>query len=153
MLLYLMRHGDALQGANDSQRSLSEKGRQDIARVAQFLLQKQAQVDIFYHSPKKRALETAEIVREILNPQAVIEAKDGLAPNDSVENILPDMARWKKNTMVVSHLPFVSKLASRLVTGREDESLVSMPAGTVVILKNSDSSWKIEGIVFPEQIS
>ena len=60
MFLYLMRHGEAVQGADDSKRPLSEKGRQEAVKVAQFLLQKGAPVDIFYQSPKQRAKETVK---------------------------------------------------------------------------------------------
>ena len=148
-----MRHGEALQGADDSKRPLSQRGKEESAAVARYLLQNGAKVDIFYQSTKQRAKETAQIVKDILNPQAAVQTKSGLAPNDPVENILPELNAGNKNLMIVSHLPFLGKLVSRLVTGQEEDGIVPMPTASVVILKDSAQGlWNIKGIVAPEDI-
>jgi phosphohistidine phosphatase len=151
MTIYLMRHGQAIQGADDSKRPLSESGRREVADVARFLLQRKTHVDIFYHSTKQRAQETAEIVRNILNPKVPMETKSGLAPNDAVPPIAEDMSQWRQDVMVVSHLPFLGKLVTYLVSGKEDDA-VAMPTASVVILKKEAQSWIIQEVIYPEQL-
>jgi phosphohistidine phosphatase len=148
MFLYLMRHGEAVQGANDSQRSLSPEGRREVTAVAQLLLRRGDRIDIFYQSTKRRAKETAQIMKDILNPQARRETKDGLAPDDPVEIILSDIAGGKENVMIVSHMPFLGNLIARLVP--VEGSKVAMKTGSVVVLRGSSKqSWKIQETISP----
>ena len=151
MLLYLMRHGDSSPGTDDTRRPLSPKGRKDVGKVAQYLLASGAQVDVFYHSPKERAKETAQIVKDILNPKARMEMKDGFAPNDPVEKAWEGIVALKEKSMVVSHLPLLPKLISRLVTGHEDENIIGLSAGSVIILEQSSRQWNIKEVISPEQ--
>ena len=52
--------------------------------------------------------------------------------------------------MLVGHLPFLSKLASRLVTGSEDTAVVSFRAGTAVCLERSEEGqWQVAAVVPP----
>ena len=149
-----MRHGEAVQGANDSQRPLSVKGKQESAKVGQFLLRKKVEIDIFYHSAKQRSQETAWIVKDILNPKAQFKMRDDLAPYGSAQSVMEDIQSWKNTVMIVSHLPFLPRLISLLVTGREDANIIGMPTGSVVVLaKDSSPHWRIQEIILPEQVS
>ena len=152
-IVYMMRHGDAVAGADDSARPLSEKGRREVKRVAEFLSRQGSRVDVFYSSFKLRAQETAGIVKDIVNPKAVIHLRDDINPNDLTESIFAEMARWPGNEMVVSHLPFLPKLVSRLTTGQEDERPINLPTGSVAVLAQTSSRhWKIQKMILPEKI-
>lgn len=148
-----MRHGHALAGASaDAQRPLSQQGKLEAAAIAHCLLQKNVMIDIFYQSTKKRAQETALIVRDILNPQARIETKDGLAPDDPLEHVLNEIPCWKENTMIVSHMPFLPRLISRLITGREDNKMVAMPTASVAVMQHLGQKWTLLEIISPKDI-
>ena len=54
--------------------------------------------------------------------------------------------------MLVSHLPFIPKLISKLVTGREDDNMVAMPTASIVILEQSEQRWQIKEIITPGHI-
>ncbi|MHC4736630.1 MAG: hypothetical protein ACYTDW_19570 [Planctomycetota bacterium] len=53
--------------------------------------------------------------------------------------------------MIVSHMPFVSKLASLLLAGREFADTVAFRQGGIVALSCSEpDQWQIEWMVIPE---
>ena len=152
MVIYLMRHGHAQSGTSDTERPLSKQGRQEAAAVAQYLRQKGVPVEVFYQSTRKRAQETAQIVKDILNPAARIETKFGLGPDDPLDDILQDITLWKERTMIVSHMPFLPRLISHFLTGREDGQAISMATGSVIVLEQSQQKWKIKEIISPQDI-
>lgn len=148
-----MRHGHALAGASaDVQRPLSKQGKLEAAAIARCLVQKNVKIDIFYQSTRKRAQETALIVRDILNPLARIETKDGLGPDDPLEHVLSEIPRWKESAMIVSHMPFLPRLISRLATGREDGKMVSMPTASVAVMQHLGQKWTLVEMIFPKDI-
>ena len=59
MRLYLVQHGEAKSKTEDPQRPLTERGREDVARVAAFAASAGLQVGQIRHSGKRRAEETA----------------------------------------------------------------------------------------------
>ena len=54
MKLYLVQHGEAKSKAEDPQRPLTERGREDVARVATFATKAGSQVRQIRHSGKRR---------------------------------------------------------------------------------------------------
>jgi len=150
MRIYLARHGDALSKQEDPDRPLSEKGRKQVAHVADLLEQTGASVDRMVHSGKPRALQTAEILAQSVMWDAELEAAGDMDPMDPVEPWVARLSKLDEDTMLVGHLPFLAKLVSRLVAGVEDARLVSFAAGTVVCLEQSeDGGWQIAAVVPP----
>ncbi len=90
MKIYLVRHGQTdfnlknlLQGSTDN--PLNETGRQQAGQLAQML--KDVPFDVIYSSPLKRALETAQIIREsnVNRPPIILD--------DRLKEI--DMGEWE----------------------------------------------------------
>lgn len=153
MRLFIVRHGEAAAGANDGERPLTEKGKSDVLKVARFLKEGGATVKAIYHSKRKRAIQTAEIFRQVLNPQAVMNSKTSLSPDDPVDDIVHEIAAWKEDAMLVGHLPFLSHLISALGIGDDSRSIVSMDTGSAVILETADQQkWYITGFIHPALI-
>ncbi|MGH8743981.1 MAG: histidine phosphatase family protein, partial [Burkholderiales bacterium] len=78
MKLYLLQHGDALPEEVNPNRSLSERGREDVKRLAEFVGTHGIRVKSVYHSGKTRARETAEIVTARMATSVKIETITGL---------------------------------------------------------------------------
>jgi phosphohistidine phosphatase len=101
MELTLIRHALAEPGADDSARPLSKKGRRRFERVL--------------HSPKRRAVETAELLAPLCEGE--LEATPLLAKPPGVD-------LWERlsgeRLAVVGHEPHLSNLLSWLVTGEAD---------------------------------
>jgi phosphohistidine phosphatase len=54
--------------------------------------------------------------------------------------------------MLVGHLPYMSRLASRLLTGRAEKGSINFKEGGVVCLSYEDGKWVVEWMVVPELI-
>ncbi len=54
--------------------------------------------------------------------------------------------------MVVGHLPFMGRLASRLVAGSEEANVAAFQPGTVACLERADDGggWALAWMVRPE---
>ena len=121
MHIYLVQHGAAVPKDENPEKPLSDSGRDDIKKMASFLARSHVSAARVIHSGKLRALETALLLAEVLGPGNVVEEiESGLAPNDSTDALFAAIDGWTEDTIIVGHLPFMSKMVSRLVTGNED---------------------------------
>lgn len=115
MELTLIRHALAEPGADDSARRLSKKGRQRFAREVETLGALGLRFERVLHSPKRRAVETAELLAPLCEGE--LEATPLLAKPPGVD-------LWERlsgeRLAVVGHEPHLSNLLSWLVTGEAD---------------------------------
>lgn len=151
MRLYLVQHGEALPKDVDPERPLSDRGRQDVERLAAFLADRGVHVPRVWHSGKTRARQTAEVLAARVAPGIGEEERAGLAPNDPTEAFAETLADEREDAMVVGHLPFMARLVSRLVTRDEDRPTVAYLPGSIVSLDRDDSgAWAIAWMLRPE---
>ncbi len=146
MKLYLVRHGEAISKEIDPTRPLTEKGQNDVKKVAAFLKDK-CKVTCIRHSGKTRALQTAEILGAALNPPEGVIRVEGLAPNDPIEPLQRELSEMEGSLMVVGHLPYLAKLTPALLTGSV-QNLITFQKGGVVCL-NRQEGWQIEWMIIP----
>ncbi len=150
MRVYLVQHGDAVSKEVDPDRPLSEKGRLDVGHIADFL-RGRVRVARVLHSGKTRARQTAEIIAKAIAAADEIQPIAGIDPLDPTEPIAQQIQQWTNDTSVVGHLPFMGKLATRLVTGMEEPLVVDYQPGTVLALERStDVRWTIAWMLRPE---
>ncbi len=151
MRLYLMQHGRPVPKEEDPERPLSEKGADDVKRMAGFLEGRGVRVDEVFHSGKTRARQTAEIMISRLNPGAQPMEKPGLSPMDDISDIAEQIRGREKDLMISGHLPHLAKLASLLITGTESIPVVSFQQGGIVCLSRSENrEWSIAWMLVPE---
>jgi phosphohistidine phosphatase len=155
MKIYLMQHGKPVPKEEDPDRPLSARGREDVARMANFLKGAGVEVGSVFHSGKTRARQTAEIVTASLKPGSEPIEKKGLSPLDDVGAVAEEIKRNAQDPMLVGHLPHLGKLASFLTTGSESRSVVSFQQGGVVCLRSDEgvSDWTVAWMLIPEIIS
>ena len=152
MLLYIARHGLATPKDEHPDCPLSKVGKHDIARLASFLARSCPTIKRIIHSGKTRAAQTALIYAETLGPgRFVEEASEGLSPNDPTDPMIRALASWNEDTMLVSHLPLVGKLAGRLVNDDENRSFIDFHAGSIACLKKSTTlgNWTLAWAINP----
>ena len=148
MRLYLIRHGISLPEEKDPEKSLSQEGKEQTQRIAEFLKTKSIKVDAIWHSPKLRAIQTAQIIsKSIFCPE--IQERNDLNPLDSVEKFPEEIQSLNKDLMIVGHLPFLQKLAPLLLSGSETNQFISYKNSGMVCLEFTDT-WKIAWMVTPE---
>jgi len=153
MKLYLVQHSESVSKDVDPGRPLSPQGEKDISQIAESLRASGLTVSRILHSSKMRAHQTAEILAEVLLISGEIEVIDGINPNDSVQDFSLTAHKFKHDTMVVGHLPFMAKMVSYLVTGNEDPAIVAYKPGSVVCLQQGpEEHWQIQWMLRPDTL-
>lgn len=152
MKLYLVRHGEAKSKSEDPQRSLTDRGREEVMRVAAYTARSGVRVVQIRHSGKRRAEETAIILGEHLSPAEGVNSVPGLDPNDDVHPMVEILNSQNQPVMLVSHLPFLDRLASQLVAGKQNTAVVQFQAGGVVALVRENGDWALSWVISPDQI-
>ncbi|MGB9700646.1 MAG: phosphohistidine phosphatase SixA [Thermodesulfobacteriota bacterium] len=151
MKLYLIQHGEATPEQVDPLRPLTAQGREDVLQIASFLKDARVRPTLIYHSEKLRAKQTAEIIASAMALNELIRERKGLLPQDVIDDIAQEISRSAKDLMIVGHLPFLSKLATFLLVGKEEGNLIAFQPGGVVCLKRAeDQRWQVAWMVVPE---
>ena len=150
MRLYLVQHGNSVPEQADPQRPLSAAGRRQVEAIARLLASAGVRPARTAHSGKLRAQQTAELLAKACSPDHGVEAAAGLSPNDPVKPVARMVASLSADTMLVGHLPFMGRLAGRLVTGDEHVDVVAFVPGTVLCLEPAaDDRWRVVWMVRP----
>lgn len=152
MNLYLIQHGQAKPKEEDPERPLSEKGGADVGKVAAFI-SKNATITVgrILHSGKTRAQQTADILCETLHPSAGVKIAEGLDPLDDPSIWAEKLAQVNEDFMLVGHLPHLSKLASLLLIGDPERSLIAFQMGGAVCLgRDDEGKWSVRWMIVPE---
>jgi phosphohistidine phosphatase len=121
MLVYLLRHGDAIQTAslNDSERPLSDFGRKQATVVGKFLQKSSVQIGAIISSPLVRAVETADIVRKALDVGRS-ETTEYLVPGTGKTELFDFLNSMRVGSvLLVGHEPHLSQTISVLLSERE----------------------------------
>jgi len=154
MRICLTQHGLAVPKDVDPDRPLTEQGREDVRRLADFLDEASIQVGQVLHSGKTRAERTAAILGEALLSTGKPQAHAGLAPNDPLEKLSPEIAFWSADTLIVGHLPYLGRLASLLLVSNPDRPLLAFRPGSMACLeKDAESQWVLAWMVRPELLA
>lgn len=151
MRLYLVQHGAALDKEADPARPLSAQGMQQVTRMAKALRAAGVRVERIWHSGKRRAEQSAAILAKQLLRGGNIEWVTGIAPRDPVQEFAADADVWLEDTLVVGHLPFLSRMVSLLLCGDPERELVTYLPGSVVCLERGQSGqWTLLWMLRPE---
>jgi len=153
LFLYLVQHAEAKKEAEDPARDLTAKGLQDIKRVANYLEKLNLPVKQVFHSGKTRALSTARILAESLNPSQGISETQGLAPLDDPGSWAGQISKMDEDIVLVGHLPHLAKLAALLLTGDQEKNVINFKMGGMVCLRRmAAGQWAVDWMVIPEII-
>jgi len=151
MRIYLVQHGQAKSEDIDPDRRLTEKGIADVTKISRFLKDAGLHVDVIWPSGKASAAQTADILATgIVSSQGIIR-HDGLAPNDDIGHIKDELLQKETDVMIVGHLPFLSKLASSLISGSESAGTIVFQQGGVVCMESNENKiWQLLWMIVPK---
>jgi phosphohistidine phosphatase len=151
MKLYLVQHGEARSELEDSERSLTARGEKDTRKISDATKRLSIHPAKIYHSGKKRAEQTAEIIAAALDPPA--QMGQGLNPNDDIRPWVERISAEAGDIMIVGHLPFLEKLASFLVNGDEGTKAVLFHYSAIVCLEKKQAGrWAVDWVLKPEMV-
>jgi phosphohistidine phosphatase len=152
MKTYLVQHGKCVSKEENPERPLSTRGIAEIDVMADVLKSIGVSVDLLYHSGKKRAVQTAQLILSKIECDRIGERK-GLAPLDDVSDVGGEVQAKKNTLMIVGHLPNLSKLASLLITGNASREVVHFQQGGVLCLEENEKTWAVKWMLVPEILS
>lgn len=152
MLLYLVQHGEAKSKEENSKRPLTDEGRREVEAVMLLMMRFGAiSASRVLHSGKLRAAETAEIIATKID--ADVEEADGLAPNDDPGIWGRRLAEQDRDTLMVGHMPHLSRLASHLLCGDPEAGLVEFAHGGVICLhRDEENRWAVRWSIPPSLV-
>jgi len=102
-MLWLLRHAEAMDGHPDDTRPLTERGVMQATDVGLALARLGAMIDVCLASPKRRAVQTAELACEPLGLTVTIEPRLAGEPFD-----VEDLTAGLENVLLVGHDPSFS---------------------------------------------
>ncbi len=120
MHLFLLRHGvaeEAHPGATDADRALTVEGRKKLRTVLKTVAEARVKPSLFLSSHLKRALQTAEIAKDLLGYEGEILKTKALAPAASAEQLWEEVRVHKNepSILLVGHNPLFDSLAAFLL--------------------------------------
>jgi len=142
-----MRHGQAQQVAlTDKERILTDTGRHESLLMATWLAKHQRHFDITFVSPYVRALQTFDIVSQVIENTPQHHILEELTPESSPEScgdaLLAFCAQLKaRSALVVSHLPLVGLLVEDLCKG---SMMPSFTTSSIACVELDLESWQGE---------
>ncbi len=132
MTLWLLRHGEAEPRVrHDTERALTERGREEARRSAE-RLRGRSLVHILV-SPYLRAQQTAELVREVLGLTLSLTTVDWATPDDSPRVAADYLHEFSGECLLVSHNPFLGHLAGLLQHAHLQQPLALSTASLVAL--------------------
>jgi phosphohistidine phosphatase len=153
VILYLLQHAEAKKEGEDPTRGLTDKGFRDITLIALYAHDQGVAVSRIYHSGIKRAQQTAQALADQVHPKEGMSEADWLAPMDDPMIWAERLSHMHEDIMLVSHLPYLAKLASFLLCGNVLKSILDFKkAGITCLRRFEDGHWAVEWMVTPEMV-
>lgn len=152
--LYLVQHAESKTKEEDPQRSLSDKGRADVEKVAVFVSEHTTlKVDRILHSGKTRARQTAEVLARYLNSSGGVSVAEDLEPMADPSIWANRLVEEKEDLMLIGHLPHLDKLAAKLICGDEAGRAVMFQNAGIICLNRDDAGvWSLYWMITPEML-
>jgi phosphohistidine phosphatase len=124
MQAYLLRHGIAQKdgaGIRDAGRALTQDGRRKLREVLKAASEAQVKPTLILSSPLKRAMQTAEIAKSLLDYKKEIVRSKALLPGASVADVWEEIRAHKDESalMLVGHNPQFAQLSGYLLGSAE----------------------------------
>ncbi len=152
MKVYLVQHGVNHPENEDPQKGLTDQAMLDVDKMGAFIGRMNQQYEAVFHSDKKRARQTAQILGKHLKHALGVHETDCLGPTDDVEVWANRILCSDGDPVLVGHLPFLNKLASRLVTGDENRQIVDFKNGSMFCLEEDHEKFSVKWAITPDMI-
>lgn len=144
MRIYLIRHSNAVDPGTpgyeeDSQRPLTEKGRDKMNKIASALKALKVKPELIVSSPYVRARQTAEILAKVLKYKRDLAFSDVLVPMGNADDVVGEInEKYAVDELIlVGHEPCISGLIGALIVGNPELS-INIKNGGVCCLSSDD---------------
>lgn len=134
ILLVLVRHGEAVEAADDAARELTQVGRREVRILSAEFSTRGFTPAVVRTSPLRWANQTAQIMVTALSDPVSVEDAEALAPACGVDGLLRLLESEPPGTSVcwVGHQPDLGAFAARLLGHAEG---LELPTGSALALR------------------
>ena len=73
-----------------------------------------------------------------------MEQRDHINPNDDIARMIEEIGAARKPLMISGHMPFLGRLAARLLFGDEKKEIVDMANASPLILVKKEEGWVVD---------
>jgi phosphohistidine phosphatase len=149
MDLFILRHGDAgrhsATSRDDSKRSLTVDGKNEIEEIANGLNSLGVELDYIFTSPLLRSKQTAEIIFNNLKCKNQIGEWDELKPEGNKLQLYNKLSTLKQDSsvLIVGHEPYLSELIGESIS--RGPSRIDLKKGGMARIKTISLLPKIRG--------
>jgi len=150
MRLYLVQHALAFTKEENPERNITDDGISQTQKMADFFAGLNTEIFIIWHSGKKRAEQTAAIFATRLGIPNRMMVHSSLGPLDHCGPVFDVLKDTHHNTLIVGHLPYLSRLLSSLVSCGEDKKILNFCNSGIACLERTEESWELLWSVTPE---
>lgn len=156
MMLYLMRHADAMEGTDDEARPLSARGRSQARAMGRFFKRSGIRFTAAFSSPLARARQTAELALESCQHGAAKLVRDANelrneASREQFQAWLQHLPR-EETVLLVGHMPSLSAHLAGLLDGRRSGPF-DFAKGAVAGVENRAHLWRLRFFIEPATVS
>ncbi len=121
MKLYIVRHAAAIERTAEipeEQRYLTPEGRAFIRKTARTMVEKKVNPDLILTSPLIRAVQTADILAEVLSYDGPLQVADELSPGFGMSALRKVVGTFPgvQELVLVGHEPDLSGVVASLLT-------------------------------------
>lgn len=153
MELYIVRHAIAVDHGdpaypNDDDRPLTPEGIHKFRLAARGLSEIGAKPKRIVSSPLARALQTAEILRDVVVPDQEITVSPALHPSTPFADVVKAIRKFGDDAIaVVGHEPHLSGLTSYLLLGGGHPAAIEFKKGAVARIVFADGPAAGAGVL------
>ena len=120
MRIYLLRHGiaeDAGPKLPDAKRELTDEGRKKLQNVLRAAARARVRPELVLSSPLVRAIQTAEMVREILDVESPVQLTPLLVPEGHPHKVWEELRGLRNfgEILLAGHQPMLGELTAYLL--------------------------------------
>jgi phosphohistidine phosphatase len=157
MILYLVRHGIAVERTDpnpraEAERPLTATGVRKTRSAALGLCALGAKPDVLITSPYVRAAQTAEIFAEALGfSQEKIRVSEALKPAENPAEILKEISRLRaREVACVGHAPHLDLLIAHLAGARSAFTELKKAGAACFEQSAAHGRWELRWILTPK---
>ena len=157
MILYFLRHGDAIRDPqiHDSERQLSDFGRQQATAVGRFLRVGKTGIEHTLCSPLLRAQQTAAAVLQEIEP-IPLHTTEHLTSSSDPRHILRELSDLNWETVLrIDHEPHLGTTISVLLAGDERSRVMMRPCNLAclsAVASPEHDKALLQWLTHPEQM-
>jgi len=118
-----------------------------------FLKPLRLRVGAIWHSDRVRAVQSARILSGAIGFSEKMIQLSYLGPDDSIAPAVRSIRKARGDVMIVGHLPFLGKLASKFLTRKPSDEILKLSTSSIVALRSDDGrKWAVEWLLAPSLI-